>query len=222
MNDDCRRIFEMLAAINTRLEMNERSTRQIDQQLALLNLKREAELAEFHDALKTLTAAVDELKNIRAAISDNAAVASSIDALRTELAVAADSSAFARAVDDLKAEVAAAKTADDLAEIRAAIGELKNSLKNSGKADELLTIRMALQNTSVAINEIKKRVDGIKFDTNKKFNELNLNSEINHKALTAAVSEIKGELLKLTAEIKPAETAPDFEVSTWWSGNKER
>ena len=39
--------------------------------------------------------------------------------------------------------------------------------------------------------------------------------------VTAAVSEIKTEVAKIAAAFEP-EPNPDFEVSTWWSGNKER
>ena len=281
MNDDCRKIFEMLAALNARLEMNEHLTRQMDEQLALLNLKREEELEELRSTLKNLTAAfaamtselaqksdvppivqdnsalaktsddlqaihaaIDEIKTTLAAGIDNAEIARAVDDLKVEVAAAKtaddlkairagvddlkttlaagiDNAEIARAVDDLKVEVAAAKAADDLQAIRAAVEELKIALKNSSRADDFVTIRMALQNTSVAINDIKKRVDGIKFDTSKKFNELALNSEINHKALAAAVSEIKTEVAKIAAAFEP-EPDPDFEVSTWWSGNKER
>lgn len=238
MNDDCGKIFEMLETINARLEMNERLTRQMDEQLALLNLKREEELEELRSTLKNLTAAfaamtsklaqktdappiVQDNSALVQAVDDLAGIRAAVDELKATLAAGIDNAEIARAVDDLKAEVAAAKTADDLAEIRAAVGELKNSLKNSSRADDFVTIRMALQNTSVALNEIKKRVDGIKFDTTKKFNELNLNSEINHKALATAVSEIQREVAKIAAAFEP-EPEPDFEISTWWNGNKER
>ena len=195
MNDDCRKIFEMLAALNARLEMNEHLTRQMDEQLALLNLKREEELEELRSTLKNLTAAFAAMTSELAQKSDVPPIVQDNSAL--------------------------AKTSDDLQAIRAAVEELKIALKNSSRADDFVTIRMALQNTSVAINDIKKRVDGIKFDTSKKFNELALNSEINHKALAAAVSEIKTEVAKIAAAFEP-EPDPDFEVSTWWSGNKER
>ena len=80
---------------------------------------------------------------------------------------------------------------------------------------------MALQNSAVSINDVKKRVDGIKFDTNKKFNELTVNGDINHQAIMNALAEIKKEI---TAPEIPAEkkTEQDFEVSKWWSGDKER
>lgn len=228
MNDDCRKIFEMLAALNARLEMNEHLTRQMDEQLALLNLKREAELEELRSTLKNLTAAfaamtseLAQKADVPPIVQDNSALVKAVDEIKTTLAAGIDNAEIARAVDDLKAEVATAKTADDLQAIRAAVDELKVSLKNSSRADDFVTIRMALQNTSVAINDIKKRVDGIKFDTSKKFNELALNSEINHKALTDAVSEIQREVAKISAAFEP-EPNPDFEVSTWWSGNKER
>ena len=238
MNDDCRKIFEMLAALNARLEMNEHLTRQMDEQLALLNLKREEELEELRSTLKNLTAAfaamtseLAQKSDVPPIVQDNSALAktsddlqaihAAIDEIKTTLAAGIDNAEIARAVDDLKVEVAAAKAADDLQAIRAAVEELKIALKNSSRADDFVTIRMALQNTSVAINDIKKRVDGIKFDTSKKFNELALNSEINHKALAAAVSEIKTEVAKIAAAFEP-EPDPDFEVSTWWSGNKER
>lgn len=178
MNDDLRRIFEMLAAINTRLEVNERSLKQIDQQLALLNLKREAELNDFRAAMKKLTDAVDELKHLNA--------------------TAADNSVLTKAVD-----------------------ELKTAARNTVKADDFVTIRMAMQNTSVSLNDVKKRVDGIKFDTNKKFNELAVNSDINQQAIMNALAEIKKEIA--TPEI-PAEKKPehDFKTADWWSGDKER
>lgn len=178
MNDDLRRIFEMLAAINTRLEVNERSLKQIDQQLALLNLKREAELNDFREAMKKLTDAVDELKQLNA--------------------TAADNSALTKAVE-----------------------EIKTAARNTVKADDFVTVRMALQNSAVSINDVKKRVDGIKFDTNKKFNELAVNSDINQQAILSALAEIKNKLAKpeIPAEKKPEQ---DFEVSSWWSGDRER
>lgn len=178
MNEDLRRIFEMLAAINTRLEVNERSLKQIDQQLALLNLKREAELHDFRAAMKKLTDAVDELKQLNATATDN--------------------SALTKAVDELKA-----------------------AARGTVKADDFVTVRMALQNSAVSINDVKKRVDGIKFDTNKKFNELALNGDINHQAIMNALAEIKKEIAapEIPAE-KKAEH--DFEVSGWWSGDKGR
>ncbi|MBO4400876.1 MAG: hypothetical protein J5809_03410 [Selenomonadaceae bacterium] len=178
MNDDLRRIFEMVAAINTRLEVNERSIKQIDHQLALLNLKREAELNDFREAMKNLTAAVDELKQLNATAADNTALTKAVD-------------------------------------------ELKVATRNTVKADDFVTVRMALQNSAVSLNDVKKRVDGIKFDTNKKFNELAVNSDINQQAIMNALAEIKNELAKpeVPAEKKPEH---DFKTADWWSGDKER
>ena len=178
MNEDLRRIFEMLASINTRLEVSERSIKQIDQQLALLNLKREAELSDFRAAMKNLTDAVDELKQLNA--------------------TAADNSALTKAVE-----------------------EIKTAARSTVKADDFVTVRMALQNSAVSINDVKKRVDGIKFDTTKRFNELSVNSDINQQAIMNALAEIKNELAKpeLPDEKKPEH---DFKTAGWWNGDKER
>lgn len=207
MNDDLRRIFEMVAAINTRLEVSERSIKQIDQQLALLNLKREEELNDFRAAMKNLADAIAELKKFRAAESE----------MRIELAAKIENSArsTAAAIEGIQASLA------DNSAITKAVEEIKIAARNTVKADDFVTVRMALQNSAVSINDVKKRIDGIKFDTNKRFNELSVNSEINQQAIMSALAEIKKEI---TAPEVPAARKPeqDFEVSGWWNGNKER
>ena len=207
MNDDLRRIFEMLAAINTRLEVSERSIKQIDQQLALLNLKREAELNDFRAAMKKLTDAIDELKKFRVAESE----------MRIELAAKIENSArsTAAAIEGIQASLAGNSA------LTKAVDELKAAARNTVKADDFVTVRMALQNSAVSINDVKKRVDGLKFDTTKRFNELSVNGDINYQAIIKAIGDLKTELAapEIPAEKKPEH---DFKTADWWSGDKER
>lgn len=189
MNEEFRKIYEVLAAINARLEMNERLTQQIDNQLALLNIKREAELAELRTSLGLSTRESD-LLTIRMTLQN---LSVEIGKLNEKLDAKNDTSALTKILEVLKI-----------------------SAQKSVKADDLLTIKMALQNSSIAINDVKKRVDSLKFDTTKKFNELSVNGEINHKALMTAIEKLS-EPPKSQAEID----AENFKVSSWWRGDKE-
>lgn len=392
--DDIRKIFDMLAAINARLDMNERLTRQIDEQLALLNLKREHELNALRTTLQDITAVVNDLKNsvearntddlrairesfqstadavesieatfalgtdnsaivsaiddlkadfaaktetaalstaavlenlqsLKAAVADNTAIvgaigdlkadisaktetaalsttavlenlqsltaavddlknASALESIEAKIDAAADNSAIFGALGDLKAELSAktetaalstaavldnlqsltaavaelknsvdAKDLDDLIAIRESfqstadaveslqvliaagennaalvksVDELKNIVRQSLKADDLVTLRMALQNTSIALNDIKKRVDGLKFDTTKRFNELNVNAEIGQAAVTKALNALTAEVTALAENLdhdtRVADSSTAFQPAEWWNGNE--
>ena len=216
MNEEFRKIYEVLAAINARLEMNERLTQQIDNQLALLNIKREAELAELRTSLGISTRESD-LLTIRMTLQNlSVEIGKLNEKLDAQISGAEKSSRIEGLLQDLTAAVEKISAKNDTSTLTKILEVLKISAQKSVKADDLLTIKMALQNSSIAINDVKKRVDSLKFDTTKKFNELSINGEINHKALMAAIEKLS-EPPKTQAEID----AENFKVSSWWRGDKE-